>query len=145
MDKATDAELIDRCLEFAAEKLGDLHPPILRSRHCQYSSRSFRLYSLPIDVARHVVLESIGSHHRAGDLLLLERQVGGDHRDRLADRHDADEHGRAAPTRHLDRLFGRRDEADAFEDIVRTATREVEHGLEAVPRAGADDVGAPHS
>ena len=30
MSKPSDAELIDRCLEFAAEKIGDLHPPVLQ-------------------------------------------------------------------------------------------------------------------
>lgn len=29
----TDAELIDRCLEFTAEKFGDLHPPVLEKYH----------------------------------------------------------------------------------------------------------------
>ena len=33
MNKATDAELIYRCLEFAAEKIGDLHLPVLEKYH----------------------------------------------------------------------------------------------------------------
>ncbi|MGI9295192.1 MAG: hypothetical protein ACR2PS_14530 [Pseudomonadales bacterium] len=46
MDKATDAELIDRCLEFAAEKLGDLHPPVLEKYHA-------RLPGAKTELARH--------------------------------------------------------------------------------------------
>jgi len=33
MTKATDAELIYRCLEFTAEKIGDLHLPVLEEYH----------------------------------------------------------------------------------------------------------------
>jgi len=46
MEKSTDAELIDRCLAFAADKIGDLHPPVLEKYHD-------RLPGAKAELARH--------------------------------------------------------------------------------------------
>ena len=46
MEKSTDAGLIDRCLAFAADKIGDLHPPVLEKYHD-------RLPGAKAELARH--------------------------------------------------------------------------------------------